>query len=258
VRNIYRSGFVAGLLLISGLMSLLAVAPVGAATAPAVQIIQVVDARTVAEESFQLYNNTGKSATLDGYQICPGTATCIKVPTTTVDAFRFVEISASKLTGWPASGLNGTADMLGLLGPDGKPMDAVNWGTPDPAWKNYPAFKDLLYNPGITPPSPGGKQNFFRTAPGLDNRTVKDWLAISLSGGPETTPTAGPKATGTAAPAATAVRTATRTPVAGSGGATVNQTPTTGGEFPFFITVALVLAVLVVRYMRVRRSSPSR
>src|SRR3954467_8023422 len=65
VRNIYRSGFMAGLLLLSGLISLLVVAPVGAATAPPVQIIQVVESKVASEESFQLYNNSAKPITLD-------------------------------------------------------------------------------------------------------------------------------------------------------------------------------------------------
>lgn len=252
MRNVYRSVFVAGLLLLSGLMSLLAAVPTVFAAAPPVQIIQVVDGRTVADESFQLYNNSNKTVTLDGYQICPSNSTCIAIPTTSVEQFRWVEIAANKLTGWPTAGLNGANDMLGLLDPSGQALDAVNWGTPNPSWKNYATFKDMLYNPGITPPAPTGKQSFFRVAPGLDNETVRDWLATPLSNGAEVTATAAPAArTATPRPGATP----TRTPAVGTnttGGSTV---PTTGGEFPFLITVALVVAVLGVRYLRLRRNA---
>ena len=253
MRKMYRSVFVAGLLLLSGLMSLLAAVPTVFAAAPPVQIIQVVDGRTVADESFQLYNNSNRAVTLDGYQICPSNTTCIAIPTASVEAFRWVEIAASKLTGWPSGGLNGANDMLGLLDKDGKALDAVNWGTPNPSWKNYTAFKDMLYNPGITPPAPTGKQSFFRVAPGLDNETVRDWLATPLSNGAEISPTPGTPAR-TATPSARA--TPTRTPT--TGGGTVNTTPTTGGEFPFLVTVALVIAVLGVRYMRLRRGPSPR
>src|SRR5262245_51933156 len=99
-------------------MSLLAAVPTALAAAPPVQIIQVVDGPKVADESFQLYNNSNKTVTLDQYQICPSNTACVAVPTTSVEAFRWVEIPASKLTGWPSSGLNGANDMLGLLAPD--------------------------------------------------------------------------------------------------------------------------------------------
>jgi hypothetical protein len=248
--------FVAGLLLLSGLIGLLAAVPPVLAAAPPVQIIQVVDGRAVADESFQLYNNSNRTVTLDGYQICPGNSACIAIPTTSVEAFRWVEIAASRLTGWPASGLNGANEMLGLLDPTGKAMDAVNWGTPNPSWRNYAAFRDMLYNPGITPPAPTGKQSFFRVAPGLDNETVRDWLATPLSNGAEVTATpATPAATtrtATPRPATTPARTPT------PGGATVDTTPTTGGEFPFLVTVALVVAVLAVRYLRLRRGTSPR
>jgi hypothetical protein len=134
----------------------------------------------------------------------------------------------------------------------------VNWGTPNPSWRNYTAFKDMLYNPGITPPAPTGKQSFFRVAPGLDNETVRDWLATPLSNGVEVTATPAPAGTRTATPRPSTGATPTRTPAVGTnttGGSTV---PTTGGEFPFLITVALVVAVLAVRYMRLRRGTSPR
>jgi hypothetical protein len=254
VRNVYRSVFVTGLLLLSGLLSLLAAAPAASAVSTTVQITDVFDARNGADEWFQLYNSTDAALTLTDYQICPGNSTCIKIPTTTVERFTVVRIFANKLTGWPATGLNGANDMLGLLDAGGKPIDSVNWGTPNPQWRNYTAFKDMLFNPGITPPAPTGVQSFFRVAPGVDTDAVKDWLATTVSA--ETTPTAvttGTTAARTATPGTRA--TPTRTP---STGATVNQTPTTGGEFPFLVTVALILAVLAVRYMRTRRSPASR
>jgi hypothetical protein len=248
--------FVTGLLLFSGLLSLLAAAPAAFAVSTTVQITDVFDSRTAGEEWFQLYNSTDKALTLTDYQICPSNVACIKIPTTTVERFTVVRVFANKLTGWPATGLNSANDMLGLLDPSGKAIDSVNWGTPNPQWKNYTAFKDMLFNPGIVPPAPTGTQSFFRVAPGVDTDAAKDWLATAVS--VETTPTVGASTTRTATPATPGTKaTPTRTPT-GTGGVTASTTPTTGGEFPFLVTVALVLAVLAVRYMRLRRSTTSR
>ncbi len=65
---------------------------------------------------------------------------------------------------------------------------------------------------------------------------------------PHASPCRPAKATAAATPGATKTPT---TPVQ------ANTNPTTGGEFPFLLTVALVLAVLGVRYFRLRRTSPT-
>jgi hypothetical protein len=241
-----RTLFVTGLLLLSGLLSLLAAAP-AAAGSTTIEITDVFNATTVADEYFQLYNATKDRASLSGYAICTSNQACISLPAMSIEPYSLAKIKASTLTGWPKDGLDGTNDMLGLLNPDGKtPVDSVNWGTPNTSWKNYTLFKDMLWNPGVKAPDPKANQSFFRVQISNDTDKPSDWLATATNGTPATpVPTARPGTT----PAATATP---APPVQ------ANTNPKTGGEFPCLVTVALVLAVLGVRYFRLRRSPTNR
>jgi hypothetical protein len=237
---------VTGLLLSSGLLSLLAAAP-AAAGSTTIEITDVFNATAVADEYFQLYNATKDRASLSGYSICTSNQTCMKLPTMSIETYSLATIKASTLSDWPKTGLDGTNDMLGLLNPDGKtPVDSVNWGTPNTSWKNYTLFKDMLWNPGVKAPDPTANQSFFRVQISNDTDKPSDWLATATSAAPATpVPTAKPGTTPSP----------TKTPTAP---VQANTNPKTGGEFPFLVTVALVLAVLGVRYFRLRRSPTNR
>jgi len=241
---------VTGLLLLSGLLSLLGTSVAYAGTTT-VEITDVYNALTASDEWFQLYNATDKTIGLNGYQVCTST-TCVAVPTGTIDPFSLKKIFAKNITTWPKTGLDGAADMLGLLGADGKPVDSVNWGTPNPAWKNYTTFKDMLFNPGVTPRDPKSNQSFFRAQISNDTDRASDWLSTVPTDTGGTTPAA----TATSAPSSGGTATPTKTPTSAPVQATTN--PKTGGEFPLFLTVVLIVAVLGVRYFRLRRSSPVR
>jgi len=244
-----RTLIVTGLLLLSGLLSLLAAAP-AAAGSTTIEITDVFNATTVADEYFQLYNATKDRASLSGYSICTSDV-CMKLPAISIEPYSLAKIKASTLNDWPKTGLNGGNDMLGLLTPDGKtPVDSVNWGTPNTAWKNYTLFKDMLWNPGVKAPDATSNQSFFRVQISNDTDKPSDWLATATSAAAATAvPTTGAKATAAATPGATK----TPTPPVQA-----NTNPTTGGEFPFLVTLMLVLAVVGVRYFRLRRTSPNR
>jgi hypothetical protein len=171
----------------------------------------------------------------------------MKLPTMSIEPYSLAKIKASTLSDWRKTGLDGTNDMLGLLNPDGKtPVDSVNWGTPNTSWKNYTLFKDMLWNPGVKAPDPTANQSFFRVQISNDTDKPSDWLATATSAAPATpVPTAKPGTTPSPPKTPTA-------PVQ------ANTNPKTGGEFPFLVTVALVLAVLGVRYFRLRRSPTNR
>src|SRR3954447_25845628 len=85
VRNVSRSVFVTGLLLLSGLLSLLGTSVAYAGTTT-VEITDVYNALNASDEWFQLYNATDKTIGLNGYQVCTST-TCVAVPTGTIDPF---------------------------------------------------------------------------------------------------------------------------------------------------------------------------
>lgn len=244
-----RTLIVIGLLLLSGLLSLLAAAP-AAAGSTTIEITDVFNATTVADEYFQLYNATKDRASLSGYAICTSNQSCSKLPAISIEPYSLAKIKASTLSDWPKTGLDGANDMLGLLNPDGKtPVDSVNWGTPNTAWKNYTLFKDMLWNPGVKAPDASANQSFFRVQISNDTDKPSDWLATATSGTPATAVPTPKPGTPAATPAVTKTPTA---PVQ------ANTNPPTGGEFPFLVTVALVLAVLGVRYFRVRRSPTNR
>jgi hypothetical protein len=245
-----RTLFMTGLLLLSGLFSLMTAAP-AAAGSTTIEITDVFNATTVADEYFQLYNATKDRVSLSGYAICTSGQPCIRLPAMSIEPYSLAKIKASTLADWPKTGLDGTNDMLGLLNPDGKtPVDSVNWGTPNTAWKNYALFKDMLWNPGVKAPDPSANQSFFRVQISNDTDKPSDWLATATTAAqPTAVATAKPGTTPAATPAATKTPTA---PVQ------ANTNPKTGGEFPFLVTVALVLAVLGVRYFRLRRSPSNR
>ncbi|HMA37032.1 MAG TPA: lamin tail domain-containing protein [Chloroflexia bacterium] len=148
----------------------------GAATT--VEITDVYNAVNPADEWFQLYNMTHSDLTLAGWQICPR-ATCVALPTTTIPAFSLAKFQASALPGWPAAGLDGARDMLGLKDDQGRPVDCLNWGAPSATWANAGTFQSMLWPAGIPPPNPGTNQAFSRQAIGYDTNQPSDWLVTA-------------------------------------------------------------------------------
>src|SRR3954453_17661921 len=128
-----------------------------AAPSTSIEITDVYNAVTTGDEWFQLYNMTKSAVTLDGWKVC-NSDTCAAIPTTKIDPFSLAKIKATSVSGWPDKGLNGSADLLGLLDDKGSAVDSMNWGTPDPNWKNYNTFKDMLWNPGIKAPDANSNQ----------------------------------------------------------------------------------------------------
>ena len=241
MRSLQRLSVALGLMLLSGMLSLLIVAPARAASST-VEITDVFNAVNPSDEWFQLYNMTKGPITLTGWSVCTGD-TCLTLPTTTIESYSLAKMKASSLTGWPAKGLDGANDMLGIKDDKGTVVDSLNWGTPNTSWKNYAGFKDVLWSPGIKATDPTANQSFFRTsiAQGKDTDKAADWL-VTVS-----------KASGTAAPTPTAAPTATG---GGSTGPVTQTTPTpttapkTGGEFPVLLALGLIAVVLTIRYFR--------
>ena len=227
-----------GLALLSGLLSLLVTVP-AFAESTTIEITDVYNAVNPSDEWFQLYNMTKGPITLTGWSVCTST-TCLTLPTTTIESFSLAKFKASSLSAWPATGLDGANDMLGIKDDSGKPIDTLNWGTPSSTWKNYETFKDMLWNPGIKAPDANANQSFFRMAIGKDTDKTTDWLTTSSP-----VPGGKPAATATAAPAATAGGGGT-----GNGQIVTQTTPKTGGEFPIILALGLILTVLGIRYFR--------
>ena len=247
----HRSMFVTGLLLLGGIFGLLGARP-AVAGSTTIEITDVFNSVSAGDEWFQLYNETNEAKTLDGFQICTS-STCLTLPSTRIEPFALQKFTASKLTGWPAAGLDGASDMLGLLDASGKAVDSVNWGAVSKLWKNYSLFGAMLFDPGVNAPDPTANESFFRIQISNDTDKASDWMATSTpatGGTPVTTPSSGttPKPTTTIAPAPTTTPT---------GNGTGGKIPQTGGEFPLLITVALILAVIALRYFRMHRG-PSR
>jgi hypothetical protein len=246
VRSLQRTSVALALafVLLGSLVSL-AVSPSARAESTTIEITDVYNAITPADEWFQLYNMTKGQLTLTGWSVCTSEA-CITLPTTTIESFSLAKIKASSLTGWPAKGLDGANDMLGIKDQSGKPIDSVNWGAPVSTWKNYEAFREMLWNPGVKAPSPTSNQSFFRMAIGKDADKPADWLTTASppTGGQ---PTAVPATTVPGQP--TAVPAPTRTPLTDTKGGT-STIDKTGGEFPVALALGLIVAVFAVRYFR--------
>ena len=241
MRSLRPLSLAVGLLLVGGIFGPLAATPARAASTT-IEITDVYNPVAVADEWFQLYNMSKGSLTLTGWSVCTSTA-CVSLPTTTIESFSLAKFKASALTGWPAKGMDGANDLLGLKDQSGKPIDSLNWGVPDSKWTNYEAFKDMLWNPGIKAPDATANQSFFRMALASDNDKVTDWLS-NVKG--QTTGAA----TATPAPAATAgPLTNTTTP-------TPTKNPQTGGEFPFVLALGLLGALVGIRYFRRGATSP--
>jgi len=217
------------LVLFSGMLSLLASAP-ARAESTTIEITDVYNAVNPSEEWFQLYNMTKSSLTLTDWSICTST-TCITLPTMTIDSFNLAKIKASSLSNWPAKGLDGANDMLGLKDNNGKPIDSLNWGTPSSSWKNYEAFQTMLWNPGIKTPDPNANQSFFRMAIGHDTDSPTDWLTTAQK-----------------LPGSTAQPTAT--PTSPIQPLTTPPAPKTGGEFPVLLALGLLGGLFAIRYLR--------
>jgi hypothetical protein len=227
----------AGLLLVGAAFGPFTSQPTQAASQTII-ISDVYNALTPADEWVQLYNLSKSAVTLTGWGLCTNSA-CVSLPTTTIESYSLAKFKASGLTGWPAKGLDGSNDLVGLKDNNGKAIDSINWGTPSSEWKNYAAFKDLLWNPGVKPPDVNSNQSYFRASLGADNDKPTDWLALTKGG--TTTPVPA-----TVAPGVTptlVVNSTTPTP-------TPTKNPTTGGEFPFLLAAGLVGALLGIRYFR--------
>ncbi|HUS14145.1 MAG TPA: hypothetical protein VM536_03910 [Chloroflexia bacterium] len=246
MRSLHRAALAFGIMLLGGLSSFVAIAP-AQAESTTIEVTDVYNAVTPGEEWFQLYNLSKGSLTLTKWSVCTG-STCVTLPTTTIESFSLAKIKASSLTGWPAKGLDGTSDMVGIKDQDGKPIDSMNWGAPSSTWKNYEAFKGMLWNPGIKVIDASTNQSYFRMAIGKDTDKPTDWLTTASK------PAGGP----------TAVAGPTKTPEPGKiTGTTTSppkapaKNPQTGGEFPVFLALGLIAAVFLVRYFR-RGLTPQR
>jgi hypothetical protein len=246
VRSLQRTTIALGLLLLSGMLALVGGAP-ARAESTTIEITDVYNSVSPADEWFQLYNMTKSSITLTGWSVCTSTD-CLSLPTMTIDSFNLAKVKASSLTGWPAKGLDGANDMVGIKDQSGAAVDSMNWGAPNTAWKNYADFKAMLWDPGIKAPDPAANQSFFRMAIGKDSDKATDWLTTaSKAQAPAATP-----APGTPAPSATG------TPAAGAGGTggTIKpntqptKNPATGGEFPVLLALGLIAGVFLIRYFR--------
>jgi len=237
-------------LVLSGVLSAGWSAP-ARAQATTIEITDVYNSVNAGDEWFQLYNMTKASITLQGWNVC-SSSTCVPLPTMTIDSFNLAKIKNSSLAGWPATGFDGANDMLGLKDDAGHPVDTLNWGTPSPSWKNYATFKDMLWTPGIKAPDASANQSFFRMAIGKDTDQPTDWLttASKVQGAPP------PAAAPTTAPAAAATPVATAPPIQTNTQPNTQPTPQpqknpqTGGEFPAFLALGLIVAVFLIRYFR--------
>jgi hypothetical protein len=140
-------------------------------------LTDVYNALLMSNEFIQIYNETNTAITLAGWQVCTRD-TCAPLPTRGMDQYSLIKFNARDVPGWPAAGLDAANDMVGLLDPQGRPIDSMNWGTPDPAWPNYATFQAMLWNPGVRACSPATTQSFFRTriAGGNPYPTAADWL----------------------------------------------------------------------------------
>lgn len=246
MRSLRPLSLAVGLLLLGGVFGPLAATLPARAASTTIEITDVYNPVAQADEWFQLYNMSKGSLTLTGWSVCTST-TCVSLPTTTIESFSLAKFKASALTGWPAKGMDGANEMLGIKDQAGKPVDALNWGIPVTTWKNYEAFKDMLWNPGIKAPDPNANQSFFRMALASDNDKPTDWLS-NVKG-----QTGGPAATATPAAAPTSGP-LTNTVIPPK---TVTKNPTTGGEFPFLLALGLLGALAGIRYFR-RGTTPSR
>jgi hypothetical protein len=226
----------AGLLLLGAAVGPFASQPAQAASQTII-ISDVYNALTPADEWVQLYNLSKSAVTLTGWSLCTSGA-CVSLPTTTIESYSLAKFKASGLTGWPAKGLDGSNDLVGLKDNNGKAIDSINWGTPSSEWKNYTAFKDMVWNPGVKPPDVSANQSYFRASLGSDNDKPTDWLALTKGGGTTPAPTVAPGVTPTIV-----INQATPTP-------TPTANPRTGGEFPFMLAVGLIGALLGIRYFR--------
>ncbi|MGI8589148.1 MAG: hypothetical protein ACR2M0_15900 [Chloroflexia bacterium] len=254
-----RISLALGLVLLAGMFSLLPMSPVRAATTT-VEITDVNNTVNPSEEWFNLYNETKSPITLTGWSVCTSSA-CIGLPTTTIEPFTTSKFKASGLTGWPQNGLDGANDMLGIKDQNGLAFDCLNWGTPSSSWKNYEAFKGMLWNLGITPRDATANQTFFRASLGKDTDKPSDWFTTagpSLGPKPGTTATTAPAVNPTAVsvtPATPAsgvpVKPATPTPSSPIQSTTTpTKNPQTGGEFPVYLALGLIAAVFAIRYFR--------
>lgn len=110
----------------------------------------------------EIYNKSGRDIILDGWKLLNSTGEdaihgMVKshgyvVVVASKDGFSefFPALSLGSVIevadGSIGSGLRGDSDMLALLDPDGNLSDCLNWGTPDPGWKNFNSF---IWIPGI-------------------------------------------------------------------------------------------------------------
>ncbi|HUS14144.1 MAG TPA: hypothetical protein VM536_03905 [Chloroflexia bacterium] len=178
-------------------------------TAPAssadILLADVYESPLRQNEWFQLFNRDTRTAQLTGWMVCTS-GECVPLPLTIIGPSALARVQVSTLAGWPAGGLDSTADLVALLDASHTPVDSVNWGPVDPNWKSYPVFQALLWAPGLTPPGPGGGQSFYRMALGANAHASADWTAVvNTTGGPAgratlppapATLVAGPLATG--------------------------------------------------------------
>ncbi len=263
--------FALSLALLSGMLGLLGATP-AYAQSTTIEITDVYNSVSPADEWFQLYNMTKGPITLTGWSICTS-GTCLSLPTTTINSFSLAKFKANALSGWPANGLDGSADLLALKDDTGAAINSLNWGTPSSSWTNYAAFQPMLWNPGIKPPDAAANQSFFRMAIGKDSNSPSDWLTTA-SRVPSTPVPSTPVPTATTAPGGSQGTGGGGTGNIGGGGTGTggggtgtggggNVTPTgnppnpkTGGEFPLYLAVGLIVVVLLIRYFR-RGFTPS-
>ncbi|MEO0146010.1 MAG: lamin tail domain-containing protein [candidate division WOR-3 bacterium] len=105
----------------------------------------IINEVSVNQGTWVELKNTGSSpVNLGGWQIMNSKGSDV-LPDVTIQPGAYLVIAGSQAMkadvymadGSIGSGLVVSGDMLALVNPDGEVSDLMNWGEPDPSWKNY-------------------------------------------------------------------------------------------------------------------------